>query len=193
MPPQALAHDAPVSLPQGVRMSRSCTAVLVALALIACDRPTGPAPTSPALLSGGAVAFVKANTIKTNSWEDVVDNVVIDPCGGEDIVFNGRIHSVGTVTTSPTSTSGSVHLNFNALEGVGVVTGLKYRLVAAAKQVAFEENESPFAFSQETHIEEQLVSQTSADNFKISIIEELTFDGTDFTVTTKKMVQECRG
>ena len=171
-------------------MHRSTLAVLAVLTLVACERPTSPAAPVVSPRTGTAVASVKAVSIKTNEWQDI--SGTLTACDGAEVFLSGRIHVSTTTTLEPDASTVKIHENFDALEGVGS-DGLKYRLVAAAHAFEVHEAEPPFGVSQDVVINETLVSQSDADNLRIQIHQTVEFDGTNTTVTTKRMVTECRG
>jgi hypothetical protein len=168
-------------------MSRRIVGVAALFAMTACERPT--APTTP--LSANLKLASAAGT-KTNEWLDISGNQP-NPCNGEDTFLSGKLHVVTTQSTNGTVTTIKLHENFNDLKGVGLTTGDRYHLNAAAKVDLTMDAAPPFPFSGEELLTAELVSNGPGDNLKLFIIETVTFDGTTLTVEIKKIRIECHG
>jgi hypothetical protein len=158
------------------------TIAIAVLGVAACESPTSTVPAT-------APSLARANTIKTNERLVIVDATVTDPCSGEDILLSGKAHLVQTTTDNGDGTGTvSLHINYAGISGFGLTNGLKYNLVATAKQ-----RDITTAVGYATTVQEQLglISQGPSDNFKARIKAESSFDGTNFTDITFRNSETC--
>jgi hypothetical protein len=159
--------------------------LLVALAA-GCE---GPSTTAPV----GAAAFAKAGTTKTNQMVDVTGASVVNPCNGELVIVEGKGHVVTTTTANPDgSTRIYSHINYAGISGVGQVTGLKYQLVAAAKQDQTTDLPAG-AYSYEVQEQVGLISQGPTDNYKTHLEIAYGFDGVNSYYITFRDNTGCEG
>src|SRR5690348_15647563 len=99
--------------------------VLAIFGLAACEQATAPVPVSKVAARGPSF---DNNTIMENETIDL-SGLVVSPCTGEEVAFQGTGHVVATITPNTDGTfSVSVHFNTQNVTGVGVETGTKYQL-----------------------------------------------------------------
>lgn len=154
---------------------RTLLLVVGAVVVAACDRSIDA--TSP-MKSPRAASFDRPtiNTVTPTS------DVVINPCNGDVVTLTGDAH----VLLKPTNTGTELHINFSDLTGVGVPSGLVYHENGVGDQTT---QVTGTGLTFETQINEELISQGSANNFIVHTT--VIFDGT--SVTFKRSSTECRG
>ena len=155
---------------------------IMALALTACDASTIADPVAPPSLA-------RANTVKENVMIDVPATEYPDPCGGESIIVSGKGHLVTTIIDNGDGTfSSRAHINYAGISGYGVLTGLKYQLVATQKQSTIL-TEVGEANTVQTQV--GLISQGSDDNYQGRALVEFGFDGTDWYSIRLRYRERC--
>lgn len=102
-------------------------AALALASLTACDAPSAPPSAAPALDAGAA----PASSGLLYQYRYVLINTIFNPCAPEeDVAIEGPIHYVVTgEPETPTSMHYKVHVNMQGIEGVGLVSGDRYRVL----------------------------------------------------------------
>lgn len=157
------------------------------LGVIACDQSaapvSGPRPPAKPLFDSPADGTQMNQTID-------ISGVVVSPCTGEAIAYQGSSHVVASVTTTADGFTVSYHFNTQNITGVGVTTGTQYQISDTFKEV---ENTvtAPLGESAQASEEYRVVSQGSSDNFLVHAIYTFTFP--PFNVTYKVNDTQCTG
>ena len=144
------------------------------------------------LAAAGSPAFGQATTTTTNE-ELPISGTVANNCNGDTVAYQGTVHVTNTLTTD---SSGGVHLkthsNFQDVSGVGVPSGLSYRVVTTRNETV---NDSDSAQFETTVIQTiKAISQGSAPNLFIHIVMHVTVNANGQTTSTVQETSiECRG
>lgn len=161
--------------------------LLVIFGLVACERPTAPVPVSKVAARGPSF---DNSTIKDNETIDL-SGVIVSPCTGEEVAFQGTGHVVATITPNADgSFTVSAHFNTQSVSGVGLETGTKYQL----SQVSNEDqtvNSDQTSGSAVVRTQFRIISDGSLDNFLLD--SNLTFTFPPATATYKFDNARCVG
>lgn len=155
---------------------------LLALPAVACDAgDPGPVVGPPGTISA---------TVLDNSRETFTEQVLPNPCTGESLTGSVTIHTVVREVHPPVF---SIHQDAVG-DFTGVTSGLRYRLIASAnREINVNPNNDQTVNTFE--LRSLPVSQTDADDFVMSISEQLTLtaDGTATVDRIELTPGECRG
>lgn len=147
---------------------------------------------STAFSFAGAPAFAQATTMTTNE-EIPITGTVPNSCNGDQVTFQGTLHVVNTLVTDA---SGGYHLrthvNYQDVSGVGVPSGLNYRVVTTNNETV---NDSDTAQFETTVIQTfRAISQTSAPNLFVQVVLHVTVNANGQTTSeVTEFRAECRG
>jgi hypothetical protein len=154
------------------------------IGLAACDSPT--IPTTNFNKSPRVASFDNSLT-KTNETMDI-SSVVVSPCTGEPIAYQGSAHVVATFDATDNGFTLSTHFNTQGISGVGLVTGTKYQIIDA-----FNEDEQVVSGNGSADVSEhfRVVSEGTLDNFLVDLIYTFTFPPPAFSYQMKNA--RCEG
>ncbi|MFL5561717.1 MAG: hypothetical protein ACJ79K_09610 [Gemmatimonadaceae bacterium] len=171
-------------------MFRRYFLILTAVGIAACERPTAPTP--PVTTSGSPVSLSAGNTAKFN---DVyyISTVTDNPCNGDIVFVSGKMHEVFTITENDFTFDLTIHVNFDALQGVGVPSGARYHLNGTEKLNQQGFFVPDFAFQRTAQFDQEVVSEGNAPNLIYHITQQFSVDETTTTVTDTKVSIKCRG
>ncbi len=143
---------------------------------------TGFADGVPAWIAGRVRAAAASSDVQHINEHYQVISYQTNPCNGEQIVFEGRYHVNGTITTTSNGTDLKLHLNTEDFQGVGLTTGLKYLYHEQTRvQDLFTYN--PFTDKFEYAVGYNVISQGSADNFHADFAYTFSYPPGDFQIT----------
>src|SRR4051812_3359899 len=141
-----------------------------------------------------AFAIVGAAQGSTTQVTSPFSGNFINTCTGESVQFDGYLHDVIRVAQDAT---GKYHIhaqtNGQNLQGVGLTSGVRYSIPAAAHNDAnFDPTNVPFAAT--TTQTFNLVSAGSEDNATLKVLQHLTIDASgDVAVFFSDVTIACRG
>jgi len=75
----------------------------------------------------GAALDADNTTVQTNDFIDL-PGVLVSPCTGETVQFDGRAHIVTATTPTDGGFTLKYHFNTQSVSGVGLTTGTKYQI-----------------------------------------------------------------
>ena len=144
---------------------------------------SGPRPPAKPLFDASIDGNQMSQTVE-------ISGVVVSPCTGESIAYQGSSHIVASVDTTADGFTLSYHFNTQNVTGVGVTTGTQYQIIDTFKEV---ENTVtvPLGESGQAAEEYHIVSQDSTDNFLLHAT--YTFTYPPFNVTYQANDAQCTG
>lgn len=170
-------------------MTNRTFAVICLLTLAtACEQTFAPLPPAKTAAMGAALDADNA-TVQTN---DVIglSGVVLSPCTGESVQFDGRVHIVTSTTATDGGFTLSYHFNTQSVSGVGLTTGTKYEI----SDVLSEDASAifvPLGATADVTVHYRIISDGSLDNFLADIAYTFTFP--DLSTTYKVQNLRCNG
>jgi len=156
--------------------------------LAACETPpSAPTPQTPLIRPPSF-----ATTI-LNERVPVAGDFAINTCPPEEVVelLSGFLHYVVTEEIGPTSSTVTIHINAEDIEGVGQATGARYSQPANSKE-EITITEMPPTFSQEFDLRYRLIREGSLDDLWFRFTFTLTVPP-DTEEEVRRLEIECRG
>ena len=170
-------------------MTNRMLGILGLLALVtACEQTLAPPPPAKTAAMGAALN-PDDGTVRTN---DVIDlsGVVVSPCTGESVQFDGRAHIVTATTPTDGGFTLNYHFNTQSVSGVGLTTGMKYQI---SDVLSLDESAMfvPLGATADVTVHYRIISAGSLDNFLADIVYSFTFP--DLSTTYKVQNLRCNG
>lgn len=162
-------------------MRRQLTLAFATIALAACADSTAPTVREDASVPRPAMA------VRSNRWFPVA-GTIYDRCTGEYVALEGRFHQVVSVNES--GTESTVHINSDALHGVGLTSGDRYVYHTQRTQQSVVTS-NPYTQTVEFSARYQVISQGSKDNWFATLSYRYTYPPGTFQITSNE--SECRG
>jgi hypothetical protein len=147
-----------------------------------------------AFLAVGVFALVGVAQGATEQVRSPFSGTFTNTCTGESIQFDGFIHYAVRVDQDA---AGNTHIhglfNGQGLQGVGLTSGVRYSIAAAAQNGAnFDVTNVPYAATGTQTFD--LISAGSGDNATITVIQHLTISATgQVAVSFSDVTVACRG
>jgi hypothetical protein len=131
-------------------------------------------------------------SLATTSTSIPVSGVLENPCPPTELLaFEGRLHIVEDIETTPTEVTARVRINAQDIEGVGLTSGDMYRVEDNIKNDFSFTIVPPFEFQQEVDVRFRLIREGSDDNLWMRFKARFTFP--PGTTEILKNELECRG
>lgn len=169
-------------------ITRTLAVICLLTLATACEQTLAPLP--PAKTAAmGATLNPDNTTVQTN---DVIpiSGVVLSPCTGESVQFDGRAHIVTATTPTDGGFTLSYHFNTQSVSGVGLTTGTKYQIsdvLSEDASVIFV----PLGANADVTVHYRVISDGNLDNFLADIVYTFTFP--DLSTTYKVQNLRCNG
>ena len=164
-------------------MSSRTLPVVAALLMIGASRSTAYAQAPQADSASSSVTTYNNVQDLSRSW------YAYNMCQQESIHITATEHVVRSIVRNGGSTLSVYHLSYSNAKAVGVTTGLTYTIAADEQQVTFAEgNGSSYDFV----LNERLNGQGSTPDLWMHEVQNVTWDGTKYTITSKSADMTCR-
>jgi len=137
----------------------------------------------------GAALDADNTTVQTNDFIDL-PGVLVSPCTGETVQFDGRAHIVTATTPTDGGFTLKYHFNTQSVSGVGLTTGTKYQIsdvLAQDESAVFV----PLGSTGDVTVHLRIISDGSLDNFLADIAYTFTFP--DLSTTYSVQSLRCNG
>jgi hypothetical protein len=171
-------------------MNRSFVYAAAILTLAACG--DGVSPTEPRVALAPALAKSSAARPTTTNERVPVSGVLMSPCTGESMVFEGTMHVVTTTQTDAGGTHTRIHSNFADVKGIAIGSGRLYVIQSNSKESATVQTNGSGTFETSEYF--RVISQGPLDNWHTRVMTRGTIDANgNRVVTNNDGESECRG
>ncbi len=170
-------------------MKRLALFAIAPALLAACDTPSAPPPLTPSLQ---VISMPPSSAGPLFHFTYLLTSTVTNTCPPmEEVAIEGMMHYIGTgAGETPTSTDIKVHVNMQRMEGVGLTSGDRYRVIQNDKEdVQFSFPPAQFEVAFDSRF--RLIREGSAENLWVRQTARIAYPPEVIEVIWD--VIECRG